>query len=93
MAESASLRLELIEKMATLATGGLGFVAGLAWNDAIQSAFALLFPTAGNVLAKFLYALLITAIVVYLTTRLSRAAGALKAVLDKEKKVDEKKVT
>lgn len=86
MSESSSLRLELVEKMTTLATGGLGFVAGLAWNDAIQSAFALFFPTAGNVIAKFLYALLITVIVVYITTRLSRAAGVLKTALEKEGK-------
>ncbi|MBI4836905.1 MAG: hypothetical protein HY813_00655 [Candidatus Portnoybacteria bacterium] len=45
-----------------------GLVAGLAWNDAIKSLIEYLFPLAQNtLLAKFGYAVLITAVVVTIT--------------------------
>ncbi|MBI2551844.1 hypothetical protein HYW17_00895 [Candidatus Uhrbacteria bacterium] len=57
---------------------GFGLVAALAWNDAIQSLFTTIFPTASNVVAKFVYAGLITVLVVLVTTRLARLADRLK---------------
>ena len=81
--EKLSTRLELIEKMTTLVTAGFGFVAGLAWNDAIQSLFKLLFPEQGSLIAKFVYAMIITVIVVIVTTRLSRASNKIKEQLSK----------
>jgi len=81
--KKANFRLELVEKMTTLATGGLGFVAGLAWNDAIQSAFQMLFPETGSLIAKFVYAIIITVVIVLLTMQLSRMANVLKQQLDK----------
>lgn len=42
-----------------------GLVAALAWNDAIKSLIELLFPFANSgVLIKFIYAVLITVLVV-----------------------------
>ncbi len=81
--EKLSTRLELIEKMTTLVTAGFGFVAGLAWNDAIQSLFKLLFPEQGSLVAKFVYATIVTVIVVMVTTRLSRASNTIKEQLSK----------
>lgn len=81
--KKASLRLELIEKMTTLATAGLGFVAGLAWNDAIQSFFTAFIPAQGSLVAKFIYAILLTVGIVILTTWLSRSANAIKERLNK----------
>lgn len=44
---------------------GLGLVAGLAWNDAIKSLIETVFVIDRNtVLVKFIYALIITAVVV-----------------------------
>ena len=49
-----------------------GLVAGLAWNEAIKSLIEYLFPLAQNtLLAKFGYAILITAVVVTITVYLS----------------------
>lgn len=79
----SSFRLELIEKMTTLVTAGFGFVAGLAWNQAVQDLFAAVFPEAGGLAAKFLYAIGVTVAVVLITTRLSRASNALKEKLRK----------
>ncbi len=73
-----SLKLELVEKMTTLVTAGFGFVAGLAWNEAIQELFKQLFPEHGSLVAKFFYAIVITIIVVLVTTKLSRVANKLK---------------
>lgn len=43
-----------------------GLVAGLAWNDAIKSLIELIFPFSGSgsMWAKFLYAIIITIIVI-----------------------------
>ncbi|PIP45941.1 MAG: hypothetical protein COX15_01875 [Candidatus Colwellbacteria bacterium CG23_combo_of_CG06-09_8_20_14_all_42_19] len=44
--------------------GALGLVAGLAWNDAIKALIEYLFPLAKNtLLAKFIYAILMTFII------------------------------
>ncbi len=43
-----------------------GLVAGLAWNDAIKSLIDFIFPFAGesSLWAKFIYAVLITIVVI-----------------------------
>lgn len=79
-----SLKLELVEKMSTLVTAGFGFVAGLAWNEAIQDLFKLVLPEDSNLIAKFLYAIVITVVVVLVTTKLSRMANVLKEKLGRE---------
>lgn len=63
---------EVLEKTLQLATAAFGLVAALAWNDAIQTLFAQLFGEAADITAKFVYAILITAIVVFATIRLAR---------------------
>jgi hypothetical protein len=78
-----SLRLELIEKMSTLVSAGLGFVAGLAWNDAIQSLVKTFVPEQSALAAKFIYAILVTAAIVIITVKLSHAADKLKEKLAK----------
>lgn len=58
-------------------TAGLGVVAGLAWNDAIRSLIEYVFPLQRNtVLIKFVYALIITLVVVVIGIYLARIAGA-----------------
>lgn len=63
---------EAKEKMATLILAGFGLVAALAWNDAIQTMFKVLFPRSEGVIGKFIYAILITVIVVIVTLQLKR---------------------
>jgi formate/nitrite transporter FocA (FNT family) len=49
-------------------TAALSLVAGLAWNDAITSMIKEVFPGgASNLLAKFVYALTVTVVVVALS--------------------------
>ncbi len=72
------MRLEIIQRTTELATAGFGFVAALAWNDAIQSLVVKIFGEQSRVLAKFIYAVILTIAVVLITTQLGRVAAKLK---------------
>ena len=63
---------EVLEKTLQLATAAFGLVAALAWNDAIQSLFTQIFGDAADVTAKFVYAILVTGLVIFATIRLAR---------------------
>jgi hypothetical protein len=70
---------EVLDKFAGLITTALGLVAALAWNTAIQNLFDRFFGEAGSKLAgQFLYAILITAVVIFATIAVSRAAERAK---------------
>ena len=73
-----SMRIEILEKMQLLATAGFGLVAALAWNSAIQDLFNLFFPNRESLLAKFLYAIVITVLIVLVTSRLGKVIAILK---------------
>jgi len=73
-----SLKVEVLDKMTDLATAGFGLVAALAWNEAISSLFIAIFPQAGNIIAKFVYAVIITALVVLVTLRLGKLTDLAK---------------
>ena len=54
-------------------TTALGLVAALAWNTAIQGLFTQLFGEAGGALVgQFIYAVIITLVVVFATIAVSR---------------------
>jgi hypothetical protein len=71
-----SLRLSVIQKTLELMTAAFSLVAALAWNDAIQTLFLRIFGSASNIVAKFVYAVVITAIVVWIGIKLSRVTKA-----------------
>jgi len=73
-----SLRLEIVQKTTELATAGFGFVAALAWNDAVQALVVQIFGEQSRVMAKFLYAVILTIAVVLITTQLGRLADKFK---------------
>lgn len=53
--------------------GAFGLVAGLAWNDAIRGLIEQLFPVSqSTVVAKFIYALIITILLVAAVIFLNR---------------------
>ncbi len=53
---------------------GLGVVAGLAWNDAIVALIEEIFPLdRGTVVAKIMYALIITGIVAFFSMRIAKS--------------------
>ncbi|PJE58527.1 MAG: hypothetical protein COU81_00265 [Candidatus Portnoybacteria bacterium CG10_big_fil_rev_8_21_14_0_10_36_7] len=52
---------------------GFGLVAALAWNEAIKSFLDLVFGSSrGSITAKFIYAIIITFVVVILSIKISK---------------------
>lgn len=74
----------VVQKMTTLILAGFGLVAALAWNDAIKSLFETIFGKQQSLIAKFLYAIFITAIIVVISIKLR---SLMKRVVKKEKKL------
>lgn len=66
---------EFREKAITLILGGFGLVAALAWNEAIKSLFEVFFQKSDQLIGKFIYAIIITTIVVIVSMRLKKIAG------------------
>ncbi|MGB2580608.1 MAG: DUF5654 family protein [Minisyncoccia bacterium] len=60
---------EVRDRSMTYIAGGLGIVVGLAWNEAIKSLIDYFYPATGanSISAKFIYAIIITIVVVLVT--------------------------
>ncbi|OGF73512.1 hypothetical protein A2W48_00115 [Candidatus Giovannonibacteria bacterium RIFCSPHIGHO2_12_44_12] len=70
------LKKEVREKTFGYILAALGLVAGLAWNEAIKSVIEYFYPASQNGLAaKFIYAILITVVVVLISTYLVRLSS------------------
>lgn len=69
---------ELIQQLITLSTSGFGFVAALAWNEAVQAFvkeyIQRFYPDQAGVISKFIYAVIITVFAVLITYQLTRIA-------------------
>jgi ABC-type siderophore export system fused ATPase/permease subunit len=74
-----ALQTEVIEKIAALVTAAFGLVAALAWNEAIQAIFVVVFGEAGNITALVAYAILVTVVAVVVTIWIGRMAGEAKS--------------
>jgi hypothetical protein len=76
--EEKTFHGELISQMLTLATSGFGLVAALAWNETIQAVVKEYIqpkiPGSG-LISRFIYAILITALAVFITYQLSRLSA------------------
>jgi len=71
--EGNGLQKEVREKTTGYILAAFGFVAGLAWNDAIKAFIEEFFPVdKGNLTAKFVYALGVTIVLVIVTIYLAR---------------------
>ena len=53
----------------------LGLVAGLAWNEAITSLINKYYSAGNSILAKFIYAAIVTLVVVLILYLLTKAFG------------------
>jgi hypothetical protein len=70
------MKEEIKQRTVGYITAALGLVAGLAWNEAIKSLIEYFFPmNQNNVLAKFIYAFVVTAVVVIITIYLIKLLG------------------
>ena len=71
--EGRTFQKEVRDRTLGFITAGLGLVVGLAWNDAIKALIEYLFPLdKDSIPAKFIYAVLLSVIVVVFSTYLVR---------------------
>lgn len=74
----------IMETMLTLITTAFAFVAGLAWNEAIQKLIEEFYTAGGAVTGLLIYAVIVTIVAVVVTVLLVRIAGKMGIDLDKE---------
>ena len=75
------MQKEVIEKVAALITAAFGLIAALAWNEAIQEIFRLVFGDQSGIWAMLFYAVVVTIIAVVVTIwigRVTEKAGGKK---------------
>lgn len=71
--EIKEIKSAFMTKVLTLMIAGFGFVAALAWNDAIQTLVKKVFgDESGGIVAKFIYALLVTALLAIVSIKIGR---------------------
>jgi len=69
--KSDGLKKEVQERTLSYLVAAFSLVAGLAWNDVVRSLIDYFFPIhRDSILAKFLYAALVTLFVVFVTVYL-----------------------
>jgi len=78
---------EYIEKIIQFVSAAFAFVAGLAWNTAIQDLLNLYVSPGNNLLGKIIYAITVTTIAVIVTVQLARAQDR---IIMQEEKLKEK---
>lgn len=74
----------IMETMLTLITTAFAFVAGLAWNEAIQKLIEEFYTAGGAVTGLLIYAVIVTIVAVVVTVLLARIAGKMGIDIDKE---------
>lgn len=73
-----------METMLTLITTAFAFVAGLAWNEAVQKLIEEFYTAGGAVTGLLIYVVIVTSVAVVVTVLLARIAGKMGIDLDKE---------
>ncbi len=75
------LHVEVVKQMVTLSTSGFGLVAALAWNNFIQefvnNYVKKWLPGQSGLISLLIYALIVTALAVFVTLQLSRLSQRL----------------
>ncbi|HWR00170.1 MAG TPA: DUF5654 family protein [Candidatus Methylomirabilis sp.] len=86
--QKEDVRLLVLQRTYELLMGAFTFVAALAWNEAIQGLFLRIFGPQQTVVAKFLYAVLLTVIIVYLGSRATRVTRLIEERLKRKPSSD-----
>jgi len=71
----------VVDKITQSVVTGLGLVTALAWNEAIQAVFNRFSSKPAGIAAKFIYAVVLTVIIVIITLQLTRIAKKIKKAL------------
>lgn len=59
-----TLSIQILDKMSALITAAFGFVAALAWNEAIKGLIQLYLPAGSALRGQLLYAAIVTVLAV-----------------------------
>lgn len=74
--QNKKLHVEVVGQMVTLSTSGFGLVAALSWNNVIQEFVndyvKKWLPNGSGIVSLLLYAIIITALAVFVTLQLSK---------------------
>lgn len=71
--QGEELKGEIQEKVISYVGAGFGVIASLAWNEAIKAMIEYFFPLKQDtILAKFLYAAIMTLVLIFVTMYLVR---------------------
>jgi len=69
------LHKQLLGTFATFVTSAFGFVAALAWNEAVKDAINRYIEPGSGLKSEFIYAIFVTVLAVLVSYYLSRAAS------------------
>lgn len=72
-----SMKIEVMKTLATMMTTAFAFVAGLAWNGAIEAVIKQFLTADSATTGLVIYAVIVTIIAVIVTILLGRALGKL----------------
>lgn len=72
-----SMKIEVMKTLATMMTTAFAFVAGLAWNGAIEAVIKQFLTADSATTGLIIYAIIVTIIAVIVTILLGRALGKL----------------
>ena len=83
----ASLKVEIMDKIVALMTAAFGFVAALAWNEAISHLMEdWLGAGEDQTIGLLIYAIIVTIVAVIAIVLISRTYGKIKAAEDAKAK-------
>jgi hypothetical protein len=75
------LPIAIVKQMLSLATSGFGLVAALAWNDVVKETLNTYvkpyLPEGSKVLSSLFYAIIVTALAVFVTLQLTKLQTTL----------------
>jgi len=81
------LHIEIVSQMLTLATAAFGLVAALAWNSLIQEIVDTYvktwLPSGGKITSLIIYAVVVTALAVFVNYQLSKILRRMQAKEEK----------
>jgi hypothetical protein len=78
---------DFLEKLNALIIAAFGLVAALAWNTAIQEMFHQIFGVASGLWAMIFYAVIVTAIAVWVTMRMAKLTERATKLSNKAEKL------
>jgi glycerol uptake facilitator-like aquaporin len=80
----------IIAQMLSLATSGFGLVAALAWNEVVKEAVNSwvkpYLPAGSGLVSLLLYAVIVTALAVFITLQLTKLDSTLTSLTAKKKR-------